>query len=182
MSAPVVVFAADTLLTCVQRVLAAIVAAADALPNAEPLPDRQLVSSAGATWDCEMVFASAMTAATGLTEPGAGPTTSLWSGGTQTWPQGNVTAYRVSVECGIVRKAAAGTMTVVGNAAKAPSVDLYLADLTKVSSDTAVLFNAAFALTRSASSPVPIAVNMLATQGTFHGVAATFDLEAFPPP
>jgi hypothetical protein len=179
MSAPVVVFDADTLLACVQRVLAAIVAAAAALPDAEPLPDRQLVTSAGATWDCEMVYASAMLAATGLTEPGG---QSLWSGGTQTWPQGNVTGYRVTVECGIVRKALAGTMTVNGPTARAPSVDLYAADLTKVSSDAAVLFNAAYALTGAASSPVPINLNMLATQGTFHGVAGTFEMEAFPLP
>jgi hypothetical protein len=179
MSTPVVVFDADTVLTCTQRVLAAIVAAAAALPDATPLPDRQLVTSAGATWDCPMVYVSAMLAGTGLPEPGG---QTLWSGGAQTWPQGNETAYKLTIEAAVVRQARTGTLNVQGTAARSPAVSLYTDDLTEVSSDTAVFVNAAYALVQAGAIPVPFSVNYLATQGTFHGVATTFEMEPFPMP
>jgi hypothetical protein len=173
----VTVFDADTLRVRCQAILAAIVAAGDALPRVTPLPARQLVSSGGVTWDCEMLFVSALTVQTGLPETVETPV----YGGVNTFPQGNMTAWTVTVECGVVRKLLAQP-TVVGPSQRAPSTDAYLADLTAVSADTAVLFNAAQALVAASFQPVPQSAAMLAPQGGFHGVAATLTVELWPAP
>lgn len=179
MTSTVQVFDADTLLTCVQRVMAAIVDSGDALPGSTPLPARQIVSTAGVTWDCPMLFVAALEVRLGLPEPVG---SDLMSPGVLTYPpQANQTAWNATVEAGVVRQALAQP-TVKGPRQASPAVDKYEADLTAVSSDTAVLLNAAQTLGARNFQPVPVDASMLATQGGYHGVAATFTVELWPAP
>jgi hypothetical protein len=171
----VTVFDADTVLARCQGILQAVVDAADALPGVVTLPARQLVTSAGATWDCEMVFVSALSVQTGLPES----LQDAQYGGVNTYPQGNQTAWTVTVEVGVVRKVAA---TPIGQGRTSPEVGKFTADLTNVSSDTAVLINAANTLVARDMQPVPQAASMLASQGGFHGVAVTVTVELWPGP
>jgi hypothetical protein len=171
----VTVFDADTVLARCESILQAVVDAADALPNVVTLPARQLVTSAGATWDCEMVFVSALSVQTGLPES----LQDAQYGGVNTYPQGNQTAWTVTVEVGVVRKVAA---TPTGQGRTSPEVGKFLDDLTNVSSDTAVLINAANTLVARDMQPVPQAASMLASQGGFHGAAATVTVELWPGP
>jgi hypothetical protein len=172
------IFDADSLTAACQRVLDAIVAAAAALPDAVTIPDRQILSTAGVTWDCQMVFVAALSVQLGIPESASEPQL----GGLNTWPQG-VQMWTVTVEAGIVRQASAEPADGVPSYTP-PTPDQYLTDLTAVSSDTAVLFNAAAALggQQMQFGPVPQRADMLATQGTFQGVAGNFTFEMFPAP
>jgi hypothetical protein len=174
----VTVLDADTLTACISRVLAAILDAADALPDAVPLPERRIITTAGATWDCPMVYVSALSVAQGLPEPTG---VDLRLQGQLTYPPSSLLAYQVSVEAGIVRKVLAQP-TVAGPAQRSPAPDLFAQDLAAVSSDTAVLFNAAATLTARDVQPVPTSASMLASSGGFHGAAATFTVEPWPVP
>ena len=171
----VVVLDADTVTACVGRVLQAVVDAGDALPGAVPLPARQLTTTAGATWDCEMVYVSALTVQTGIPETEQAGHYS----GVDTYPQANMTVWTATVEAGIVRKVCA---TPTGQGRVAPDAARFAADLAAVSSDTAVLFNAALTLIARDMQPVPQSASMLASSGGFHGVAATFTVELWPGP
>lgn len=175
MTSAAVVFDYDTLTACIARVLQAVTDAADALPGAVTLPARQLTTTAGATWDCEMVYVSALTVQLGL--PETVQTGDL--GGFDTYPQGNLTVWTATVEAGIVRKVQA---TPSGTGRSAPAASQFAADLVNVSSDTAVLFNAALTLVGRDMQAVPQSASMLASQGGFHGVAATFTVELWPGP
>lgn len=175
MTGLVTIFDADTVLARCQSILQAVADAGDFLSGAVTLPARQLVTSAGATWDCEMVFVSALSVQTGLPES----LQDAQYGGVNTYPQGNQTAWTVTVEVGVVRRIAA---TPTGTGRVAPDAGKFLADLTDVSSDTAVLLNAANTLVARDMQPVPQAVSMLASQGGFHGVAATITVELWPGP
>lgn len=172
------IFAADSVTAACQRVLDAVLAAAAALPNVVPLPDRQILSTAGVTWDCQMVFVAALSVQLGIPENVSDPQL----GGLDTYPQG-ITMWTVTVEAGIVRQASAEPQDGVPEYIP-PTPDEYYTDLTAVSSDTAVLFNAAAALGGSQMQfgPVPQRADMLATQGTFQGVAGNFTFEVFPAP
>jgi hypothetical protein len=170
-----VVFAADTVTACIARVLQAITDAGDALPAAVTLPARQLTTTAGATWDCEMVYVSALSVQLGIPEtPREGHL-----GGLDTYPQGNLTVWTATVEAGVVRKVLA---TPTGQGRTAPDASKFTDDLVNVSSDTAVLFNAALTLGARDMQPVPQSALMLASQGGFHGIAATFTVELWPGP
>lgn len=175
MTGVITIFDADTVKTRCDDILQAVVDAADALPNAVTLPARQLTTSAGATWDCEMVFVSALTVQTGL--PESLETAQL--GGQFTYPQANQTAWTITVEVGVVRCV---TATPTGQGRTSPDVGKFAADLTNVSSDTAVLFNAANTLVARDFQSVPQSASMLASQGGFHGVAATLTVELWPAP
>lgn len=175
MTGVVTIFDADTVKARCADILQAVIDAADALPNVVTLPARQILTSAGATWDCEMVFVSALTVQTGL--PESLETAQL--GGQFTYPHANMTAWTVTVEVGVVRCVMA---TPTGQGRTSPAVDKFTADLTNVSSDTAVLFNAANTLVARDFQPVPQAASMLASQGGFHGVAATLTVELWPAP
>jgi hypothetical protein len=72
--------------------------------------------------------------------------------------------------------------TPTGQGRTAPDASKFTADLANVSSDTAVLFNAALTLVARDMQPVPQSASMLASQGGFHGVAATFTVELWPGP
>jgi hypothetical protein len=169
------VFDADTVTACIARVLQAVTDAADALPNVVTLPARQLTTTAGATWDCEMVYVSALTVQTGIPETVlTGP-----YGGFDTDQQGAMTVWTATVEAGIVRKIQA---TPTGQGRTAPAAETFTADLVNVSSDTAVLFNAALTLVARDLQPVPQSASMLASVGGMHGVAATFTVELWPGP
>lgn len=174
MTGVVTTFDADTVLSRCGDIMRAVTDAADALPGVVTLPARQLLTSAGATWDCEMVFVSALTVQTGL--PESVETAQL--GGQITYPLGNA-AWTVTVEVGVVRCVMA---TPTGQGRTSPAVDKFTADLTNVSSDTAVLFNAANTLVARDFQPVPQTASMLASQGGFHGVAATLTVELWPAP
>jgi hypothetical protein len=174
----VTVFDADTLKACIERVLAAILDAADALPDAVPLPERRITTTAGATWDCEMVYVSALSVAQGLPEPAG---VDLRLQGQLTYPPSNLIAFGVTVEAGIVRTVLAQPL-VVGPAQQAPDPALHSQDLANVSSDTAVLFNAATTLGARDVQPVPVSASMLASSGGMHGAAATFTVEPWPAP
>lgn len=173
MTTVVNIFDAGTLLGRCQAILQAVDDAADALLNVVPLPARQLVTSAGATWDCEMVFVSALSVQTGLPES----LQVAQLGGQFTYPQGNDTAWTVTVEVGVVRRVIA---TPTGQGRVSPEAAKFTADLTNVSSDTAVLFNAANLLVARDFQSVPQAASMLHSSGGFHGVAATLTVELWP--
>ena len=172
------VYDADSVTAACQRVLDAILAAAAVLPDVVTLPDRQILSTAGVTWDCQMVFVAALSVQTGIPESPSVPP----YGGAETYPQG-MTIWTVTLEAGVVRAATAEPQDGVPGY-QVPTPDQYLADLTTVSSDTAVLINAAAALGQQdlQFGPVPQRADMLATQGTFQGVAANLTVELFPAP
>lgn len=172
------IFDADSVTAACQRVMDAVLAAAAALPDVTPLPDRQVLSTAGVTWDCQMVFVAALSVQLGIPDSLSEPQL----GGTTTYPQG-ITMWQITVEAGIVRQATAVVSAGVPSYSP-PTPDQYLTDLTTVSSDTAVLFNAAAALggQQMQFGPVPQRADMLATQGDFQGVAGNFTFEVFPAP
>lgn len=180
MSAPVVAdFATDTLSAALGRILAAVLAAAADLPGVVDLPDRQITSTAGVTWDCPMVYVSALSVQLGIPEPVSFDQRLV---GSTTYPPG-LAVFTVTAEAGVVRQASE-VPQVRGPASKAPTVESYAADLAVVSSDTAVLMNALSQLEAANLQPVQLApaAQMLAAQGGFHGVAATFTIEIFPGP
>jgi len=160
------VFDADSVTAACQRVLDAILAAAAVLPDVVTLPDRQIL------------FVAALSVQTGIPESPSVPP----YGGAETYPQG-MTIWTVTLEAGVVRAATAEPQDGVPGY-QVPTPDQYLADLTTVSSDTAVLINAAAALGQQdlQFGPVPQRADMLATQGTFQGVAANLTVELFPAP
>jgi hypothetical protein len=178
MTSVVTVFDADTVEACVQRVMQAVVDAADALPNVTPLPARQITTSAGATWDCEMTYVSFMTAQLGLPEA-VGEQVSLT--GVNTWPPGNLSVWTITCEVGVIRKLTALPAPAARPTA-APATDKFGFDLTKVSSDVAVIVNGAMTLAARNLQPVPHEGNAALSEGGFHGVQFRFTVEAFPGP
>lgn len=169
-----VVFDADTVKNCASRVLQAVADAADALPGVVTLPARQLLESAGATWDCEMVFVSVASVQMGLQE-----TNEIGElAGQFTWPGGNLPVWTVTLEVGIVRCVIAKPWG--PRADQPPTVDMYTADMVNISSDTAVLINAFETLVSRDNQPVPHAVAAARTQGGMHGMVATVTVEAWP--
>lgn len=178
MTTTVQIFDADTVLARQQAVLQALADAGDALPGVTPLPARQLLTSANATWDCEMSYCMLMSVQLGLPEPAA---LGIQQTGQYTYPQGNQQSWTLTMEVGVVRKISA-TPTVQGPTQRAPATEKFTADLTGVSSDVAVLVNAAMSLGSRDFQPVPHLVNAVASQGGFHGTAMTITVEAWPAP
>lgn len=178
MTTVVSVFAADTVKACVNRVLQAVVDAADALPDVTPLPARQITTSAGATWDCEMLYVSFLTAQLGLPEPTGGDLSLV---GVNTWPPSNLPVWTLICEVGVVRKLTAMPAP-SAQPTTAPAVDRFTADLVKVSSDVAVIVNGAMTLSARNLQPVPHTGDAAASQGGFHGTLFRFTVEAFPGP
>ena len=174
------VFDADTLELALARIMAAIVDAAAVLPGVADLPSRQLATTAGATWDCPMVYVSALTLQLGLPEP-VGVDQRL-VGATTYPPQSGLAVWTVTVEAGVVRKLSAMPVT-AGPTQRPPTTDAYAADLAVVSSDTAVLVNASATLGARDWQPIGTeTASFLESQGGFHGVAGTFTVEVFPGP
>lgn len=175
-------FEAADLSAALGRVLTAITDAAADLTDAVTLPARQIVSTAGVTWDCPMVYVSALTIQLGLPDPVSADQRLT---GALTYPPGsNLEVWTVTVEAGIVRPLVEGPQ-VMGPSAAAPPVEAYAADLVTASSDTAVLMNALTAYGAANLQPVaqqPASASFLAAQGGFHGVAATATVEMFPGP
>lgn len=178
MTSTALVFDADTVQTCVGRVLQAVVDSADALPNVTALPPRQITTSAGATWDCEMLYVSFLTVQLGLPEPASEilPLT-----GVNTWPPSNLPVWTLTCEVGIVRKLTAMPQPST-RPTGAPDADRFAFDLAKVSSDVAVIVNAAETLVARNLQPVPHTGEAAASQGGFHGVLFQMTVEAFPGP
>lgn len=154
----------------------AIAAAAAALPDVVDLPDRVVRNIGGVTWDCPMVYASALTAQKGLPEPQGAD---IRLEGSMTWPPSNNSAWQIVVECGIVRPVSAQPV-VVGSSATSPRVADYDADMLVSASDLAVLCNAADALAH-AGQPVPRTGAAAGEQGTFHGWVLTLTVEPWAP-
>jgi len=178
MTSVVTVFDADTVQTCVQRVMQAVNDAADALPNVVTLPARQILTSAGATWDCEMVYVSFMTAQLGIPEAA---NEAIGLTGVNTWPPGNLTVWTVTLEVGVIRKLTA-LPAPAARATGAPPAEKFAFDLSEVSSDVAVIVNAAETLVARNLQPVPHDGNAAASEGGFHGTQFRFTIEAFPGP
>lgn len=177
MTSVVTVFDADTVQSRLNDVLTAVTDCADALPNAVTLPAREIQTSANATWDCPMTYVMLLSVQLGLPEP---ISPNVQSTGQYTYPQANQQAWTLQLEAGIVRKITA----VPSGMPRAPSPDpgKFTADLTDVSSDVAVLINAAMTLGSQSFQPVPHLVNAVASQGGFHGTAMTLTIEAWSGP
>lgn len=171
------VFDADTVSSAAQRILTALDDAADALPGGTPLPARQILSAAGVAWDCEMAYVAFLTAQLGIPES-LGETIPMT--GVNTWPMGNLTVWTLTFEVGVIRKVTTGMQGPRGTVAP-PTVN-YLGDLTLLSSDVAVVINAAETLVARNLQPVPHDGNAAETEGGFHGVQFRFTVEAFPGP
>jgi hypothetical protein len=177
MTVPVVrMFDADTLNNCVAHILDTIVLAGDDLPGSQSLPGRQLLSPGGATWDCDMVYVSPLSLQLGLPE---GQQAGGFGGiGNLTFPPGaNMSIWALTAEMGIVRK-----VNAVYHAPRAaPTEADYATDTVTVSSDTAVLVNAAATLAFGGWRPVPASGTLFHQQGGFAGVAVTVTTELFYP-
>jgi hypothetical protein len=173
----IVTFDADTITTRLQDVLQSITDSAAALPDAVALPDRVILTSGNATWDCPMTYAMLMSVQHGLPEPDGAD---LHLTGQYTHPQGNLPVWTLTLDAGIVRPVTANPAGVPRSGAPDPT--RFTADLAGVSSDTAVLINAAMSLGNRDYQPVPHLVNAVASQGGFHGVAMTLTVEAWPAP
>lgn len=178
MTTVVQILDADTVKLCIGRVLKACNDAADALPGVTPLPARQITTSAGATWDCEMVYVSFLTAQLGLSE-GFGQSIPL--SGVNTWPPGNLSVWTLTLEVGVIRRLEA-LPAPAARPTGAPDAGKFAADLVKVSSDVAVIVNAAETLVAQQLQPVPHDGNSALSLGGFHGVQFRFTVEAFPGP
>lgn len=171
------IFDADTVSTAAQRIMQAVDDAADALPGATPLPDRQILSSAGVAWDCEMAYVAFLTAQLGIPEA-LGESIPLT--GVNTWPPGNLTVWTLTFEVGVIRKVTTGMQGPRGT--QAPPTVNYLGDLTRLSSDVAVIVNAAGTLVARNLQPVPHEGNAAESEGGFHGTQFRLTVEAFPGP
>ena len=178
MTASVLVFDADTVKTRVEQILQAVTDSADALPDVTPLPARQITTSAGATWDCEMLYDSFMTVQLGLPEP-SGEVLGLT--GVNTWPPSNLSVWTLTCEVGVIRKLTAMPAP-AARPTGAPDADKFAFDLTKVSSDVAVIVNAAQTLVARDLQPVLHTAEAAFSQGGFHGVQFQVTVEAFPGP
>lgn len=161
---------ADTIATLTQDVLAAINASAADLPGAVPLPPYQVLTTGGTVWDCEMVYVCVMSVQLGIQEPiSGGSSYVLAETGQLTYPA-NSAVWTAKLECGVIRRVTSMPQGVQGRELYAPSTDSYLGDMVAMSSDTAVLHNAAWSMARDWGMPVAQDSTMFAASGGFHGV------------